>query len=129
MNVKNNILIFSVFQKNQTEESNKAAHVQVLQALRDSGIPSMELQGKYNGTPELSILVDGFEYRQTVEKACKAFNQECYLESHNDRATSLVFPDGSRQHIGTLVAASQSEAEASGSYSYNPIIKQHFIVR
>jgi hypothetical protein len=128
MNIKTNILIFSVFQTNTSRELNESRHRDVLARLQRSGVPAIELQGKYNGNEELSILVDGFNHRADVEYFCREFNQECYLESHNDRATSLVFPDGTRQKLGTLVAASKDEAEASGSYPYNPN-SGYFIVR
>lgn len=120
MNIRPNILIVSVFQKGVDAKQNVESHAQVLQTLKSTGVPHVELQGKYNGIEELSILVQGFEYRSVVERLAKAFNQECYLESHNDRATSLVFADGSRQNIGTLVNVTKEEAEANGSYSYNP---------
>lgn len=129
MNIKSNILIFSVFQAKHSKALNVDTHAQVLATLKQAGLPVLELQGKYKGNEELSILVDGFEHRATVERLCKTFNQECYLESHNDRATSLVYPDGTRQDVGTLVPVSKQEAEAVGSYSYNPLVDQHFITR
>ena len=129
MNIKNNILIFSVFQTGTSLELNTSRHNAVLQSLKRSGVPCMELQGRYNGNEELSILVDGFQYRQDVEYFCNEYRQECYLESHSDRATSLVYPDGRRVSIGTLTPVSKEDAEALGSYSYNPIIRQHFVTK
>lgn len=123
------IMIFSVFQKAVSETQNAETHKQVLTAMRDAGLPVIELQGRYDGVNELSILVQGFEYRSTVEKACKTFNQECYLESYNDRATSLVYPDGRRQSIGTLTNVSESEAKAAIGYSFNPISGQYFVTK
>lgn len=124
-----NVLIFSVFQKGVSVTQNDATHKQVLQALNDSGVPCIELTGRYNGVNEKSILVQGFEYRATVEKACKTFSQECYLESHNDRATSLVYPDGRRESIGILTAVSHDEAMNAIGFSYNPIAKQYYICK
>jgi hypothetical protein len=129
MNIKSNVLIFSVFQKGLPELVNKMAHTQILSILKRQGFPVLELQGRYNGAEELSILVDGFEHRDTVARLCSEFNQECYLESHNDRATFLVFPNGDTQSIGTLTGVSKQEAEAVGSYSYNPIIDQYFVTK
>lgn len=127
--LKPNILIFSVFQSKLSQALNHDTHREVLTALKGAGLPVIELQGQYNGSPEMSILIQGFEHRATVERLCQKFNQECYLESHNDRATFLVFPNGDRQSIGTLVAVSKAEAEAHGSFSYNPIADQHFVTR
>ena len=124
-----NILIFSVFQKTQSDAKNEHAHAEMLSILQGAMIPVIELQGRYAGTSEKSILVQGFEHRSTVERICQSFNQECYLESHNDRATFLVYPSGETSHIGTMQAVSQDEAEKYGAYSYNPIARQHFICK
>lgn len=129
MNIKPNVLIFSVFQAGLPELVNRMAHTQILSLLKRQGYPVLELQGRYNGADELSILVDGFQHRDLVERMCLEFKQECYLESHNDRATFLVFPNGDKQAIGTLTPVSKQEAEAVGSFSYNPIADQHFVTR
>lgn len=129
MNLKPDILIVSVFQTAKTESENQSAHNKVLTVLKSEGIPCIELLGRYNGVNEKSILLEGFENRRLVERLAKEFNQECYLESHNDRATFLVYQDGTRQSIGTLTAVSQDEAEQAIGYSYNPITKQHFITK
>lgn len=129
MNTKPNILIFSVFQKTVPAPLNEMAHQKVLSLLKTEGIPSMELQGQYEGSDETSILVEGFEHRATVERICQDFAQECYLESHNDRATFLVFPNGDKQAIGTLVPVSKQEAEQLGNFSYNPVVDQYFVTR
>jgi hypothetical protein len=129
MNLKSNVLIFSVFQKSVPAPLNEMAHRKVLSALKSEGLPVLELQGRYNGVDEMSILVDGFEHRRMVERLCQEFGQECYLESHNDRATNLVFPDGSTQSIGTLVPVSKEEALAVGNFSYNGAVGQYFVTR
>lgn len=129
MNLKPNILIFSVFQNSVSKKQNEINHNEVLKAVQDKGLTAMELQGRYNGSNELSILVSGFEHRALVEHTCKAFNQESYLESHNDRATFLIYKDGRRESIGTLTNVSQSEEEASNAFSYNPISGQYFICK
>lgn len=129
MNLKPNILIFSVFQNSVSKKQNEINHNEVLKAIQDKGISAMELQGRYNGSNELSILVSGFEHRALVEHTCKAFNQESYLESHNDRATFLIYKDGRRESIGTLTPVSKEEAESSIGYSYNPLVDQYFIAK
>lgn len=129
MNIKPNVLIFSVFQSKLPEIVNKLAHTQLIAVLEKQGYPVMELQGRYNGSNELSILISGFEHRAMVERICQDFNQECYLESHNDRATFLVYPDGRKESIGTLTPVTKQEAEAVGSYSYSPLVDQHFVTR
>lgn len=129
MNIKPNILIFSVFRSEVSSNVNKSVHDKVLSLLKGEGLPVIELQGRYNGVNEMSILIDGFQHRATVERLCKEFNQECYLESHNDRATFLVFPNGDRQAIGTLKPVTKQEAESVGNFSYNPLVDQYFVTQ
>lgn len=129
MNIKPNVLIFSVCQAALPELVNKMAHTQMLSILQNQGMPIMELQGRYNGSNEMSILIQGFEHRETVERICKDFNQECYLESHSDRATFLVYPDGRKESIGTLTPVSKQEAEQVGSFSYSPLMDQYFVTQ
>lgn len=127
MNILPNILIVSVFQKSVNRNANIDTHIQTLKMLHDTGIPHIELQGKYNGVEELSILIQGFEYRSVVEQLVKSFNQESYLESHNDRETFLVYADGEREYIGKLAGVTKQEAERNGSYSYNPLSDSYYI--
>lgn len=127
MNILPNILIFSVFQKDLSEEQNKRSHEHALQVLKANLIPHTVLHGQYNGVAELSILVPSFKHRETVETICKAFSQESYLESHNDRFTNLVFMDGSRKPIGTLKGVSRAEAMARDSWSYSPLVDQFYV--
>lgn len=129
MNIKSNVLIVSVFQKGVNQNTNVDNHIHTMEWLRMAKVPHLELQGRYEGVDELSILIEGFDNRSLVETLAKKFNQECYLESHNDRATFLVFPDGSRTSIGTLTPVSETEAKAVGNYSYNPVVGQYFITK
>jgi len=127
MNILPNILIFSVFEKNQTAAYNEGMHAEILRMMQDKCIPHLELQGKYSGNNEKSILVEGFERRSMVENLCKLYAQECYLESHSDRQTFLVFPDGTKKAVGKLTNVSKEVAEASDSFSYNPLSGQYFV--
>lgn len=128
MNLKPNVLIFSVFQKTVAKHVNEMAHLQLFSALKSEGLPVLELKGKYEGSDELSILIEGFQYRDYVERICKIFNQECYLESHNDRTTFLVYPDGRSVNIGTLTPVSKSEAMEKGSYSFSEAVGQYYVL-
>lgn len=129
MNLKQNILIFSVFKANQTWEQNRNAHVQAMAELKSNLIPCGELVGRYNGASELSIMVIGFQHRDTVKAFCEKFNQESYLESHNDRFTNLVYSSGAIEPIGILTAVSKAEAEKMGSYSYSAPLDQFFVTK
>lgn len=129
MNLKPNVLIFSVFQKGTVWSVNRDRHAKVMQDLETQGVPCIELTGKYNNELELSILVQGFEFRPLVEALAKKYSQECYLESYSDRSSALVYPDGRREMIGTLTPVSKLEADAVGSWSYNKIADQYFITK
>lgn len=129
MNTRPNILIVSAFQKGQTLLENTNKHNETVGMLSARMIPFKVLQGRYNGIDELSILVSGFEHRELVENIAKSNSQECYLESHNDRSTFLVFPDGSKQGIGVLTGATKEEAEAVGAYSYDPQEGLYFVTK
>lgn len=129
MNIKSNILIVSVFQKSKTTEQNLKAHDNLMSSLKADNIPHLSLLGQYEGIKELSVLIKGFEYRGLVETIAKNHNQECYLESHNDRATFLVYADGRRDSIGTLTPVSKAEAESMGNFSYDRVAGQYFVTR
>lgn len=129
MNIQRRFLIVSVFLTSENEETNKHNHKTVVQRFKDKQLAFIELQGKYNGIPEQSLLIDGFEYRALVERLAKEYSQESYLESHSDGSTFLIFTNGSKEFIGQFLAISPEEAQASGSYSYNPHTKQYFGTR
>jgi hypothetical protein len=122
------LLVFSVFQRSESTHVNNVAHEMVLTWLRDAGIPVVALRGKYDGTEELSILVDGFQHRSVVERICREYKQECYIELHPDRFASLVFLDGKRRDLGMLQSVPEHEALGADGYLYNPR-SGYFIVR
>lgn len=129
MNIRPEIMIVSVFQKNSTYRLNLDRHNETIDFLKLKNIPHLELHGRYEGIEERSILIEGFKHRSLVEDLAKTFKQECYLESHNDRATFLVFPYGKTKFIGTLVPVSEVEAKALGNYSWNPVSDQYFVTK
>lgn len=115
------ILIFSVYQEFETKEGNELAHYAAMSVLQGARHDHIELDGCYNGTTEKSILVEGWKARGLVETLCHRYKQQCYLESHGDRFTTLVYLDGRRENIGYLVYVSEIEAKQNKSWSYNPI--------
>ena len=125
--VNSEIMIFSVFQKDLSLESNMANHKLALEFLNKYSVPYLELQGKYNGSEELSILLNDLGYRSTVEKLCAAYRQECYLEADDERNAKLVFADYTTASIGKLMCVSKDKAESKGSYSYNPVNNCYYI--
>lgn len=124
MNLKSNIFIFSVFQKDEAQ--NQRDHLDLIKHLNRFNIPHKELLGYYKGDKESSILIEGFNHRDTVEYFCKKYGQECYLESHSDRSTYLVYPQ-KKEYIGKLVPVSREKASLLDSYSFDPILGQYYI--
>jgi hypothetical protein len=125
MNYRPNIMIFSVFKGIKSDELN---HHSVCLVLDEMNVPYSLLAGFYEDKQETSILVEGFEHRETVETFCKLYNQDCYLESHgNDRSTNLVFPDGSRTSIGVLTSVPKTVVTSSMNYSYSSDLDQYFV--
>jgi len=123
------IMIFSVFQSSRPITSNIVEHNATIMQLKGLKIPYLELEGYYKGIGKKSILVQGFEHRQIVEDFVKVHNQEYYLESHNDRISYLVCPDGTKTLMGKLVNVSKIEALKEDNYSYNPVTNEYFITR
>ncbi len=127
--MKQTILIFSVYQTNKSQDENHASHIKTLESLKSSGVPCLELLGRYNEVNETSILIEGLEYSFLVKHLCKQFNQECYLESNESRHTSLVYPNNTRLDIGRLIPVSKVEAETLGNWSYNETVNQYYITK
>lgn len=115
---KTPIIIFSVFNKQQSAEHNRDVHETVKFSLATKNIGYKELLGHYKGDSELSILVRA-EHENLVKDLCKQFKQECYLVSGPERDTSLVYPDGTDQKLGTLQRVSEHEAKSSISFTYD----------
>jgi hypothetical protein len=104
-------------------------HYSVLRYLADEGIDAIELQVRYGGVDERSILVVGSDHRSTVEELCQVYKQQCYLESHNDRGTYLVFKNGAKDYVGQLEPVSDGEALKLDAWSYRPDIKQYYATK
>ncbi len=122
-------LIVSVYLSSENEETNKSNHKAVLQRLEQLQVPHIELQGKYKGIDELSILIDSFDHRALVQNLAKEFSQESYLESNDDGSTYLAYADNTLEYIGQFENVPKNHAEAYSSYSYNPKSDQYFITR
>lgn len=125
MNLQPNIMVFSVYQKDALY--NDIEHNLVIERLAVAKVPYKVLLGLYKGVTEQSILVQGFEHRGTVEALCAEYNQQCYLESHNDRMSFLVFPNGTKQKVGILKTLSASDALKQECYSFCPELNQYYV--
>lgn len=126
------IAIFSVFQKDNTEEQNKAAQKDVLKQLVNLEIPHKRVLGVYtyeDGTKvqEESILVETKD-KTLIDLICSQHNQECYLYSNEYRESMLKYPNKT-EFIGQLVEVSKAEAEASEAYTYCPKQGRYYVCK
>src|ERR1035437_3198156 len=95
MNIKANILLFSVFNPGLNSlRTNLENHTEVLGRLTKAGVTHIQMLSKNHGVAERSILVIGFEHEGLVNKIANEFHQESYLRSHNDRFSELVHLKG-----------------------------------
>jgi len=74
----------------------------IREVLNQKDISYQSCVGSYKGKTEPSFIVNA-KYRRVVEALCYVNNEECYMESHNDRYCDLVYRDGRRESIGKLV--------------------------
>lgn len=128
MNIKANILIFSVFDQSRTNNENLDNHSKVIERLNALKISYKVLDGVYYGSKEKSILLhDTQANRSTVEIILKWFNQDCYLESGSDRTSSLVYPDH-KEYLGVLREIDKEMASQLDSYSFDPSSNTYWAV-
>ena len=113
------LLIFSVFQSNMPADQNYKAHLSTQETLKLSGIPYIPVQGAYKGVKELGFIVSA-DQRKVVDDICKQYNQESYLEHHNDRYCELICADGTSKPLGTMVETTKDKAEKSDAYTLTP---------
>lgn len=127
MNLNDHIIIFSAFQAYQPRQVNDVFHAKAVAELQNHGVEFMELDGQYNSVSERSILVLA-KHRAIVERLAAETRQECYLESHNDRHSELVYADGTRVAIGKLGPVNKELALTLDAWTYRADIDQYYAV-
>lgn len=123
---KKEIIIFSVFQKDNPEYHNEDIHQTIKNVFDQNNVGYKELIGVYKGQEEKSLLVTAI-HEDKVKELCKQFNQECYLYSDSDRNTFLCYPDNKVINIGTLKSTTKDIAITKDSYSYDPEYNMYWI--
>lgn len=113
------LLIFSVFQSRLSVYENLQEHHAVKNNLTENKIPHIEVKGKYKGGTELGLIVPA-SYKKIVNEFCSQYKQECFLEHHPDRHCDLVYLDGKRESLGTLIEVSKDRAEKMDAYTQTP---------
>lgn len=97
--------VISAFQSGKDEESNRAAHGQLLEELRARGFDAKEVQGCYKGQKELAMLMlanDAHIHHVIMNLACR-YGQESVLFVSQDRNGFLWFTDEKTpvEYLGT----------------------------
>ena len=121
------IVLMSAFQTKDNWLENSMAHDKLLGILKTKDIPFKEVDGKYAGVMESSVVISS-DYESDVALICDLFNQESCLYLDQDRNATLVFQDNKRQAIGIWEATSEADALRLDNYTYAEALNQYFTV-
>ena len=126
-------LIFSVERAANDPFINAQNHAALLHLLKSKSIPHREIDGKFNGINEQSIVV-GADYENVVIGICQMFEQDCYLyvnTAHNNEAwlrdCGNGWYEGGETYIGRFKSTCSYLAEKYGDYSHDPKTDQHHV--
>lgn len=100
---------------------NPNSHHELGKKLDKLGVSMIDALGSYQGNPELFWLATGDNSMEhEIMLLAKEFNQECVLVVHgNNQDAELVYPDGSRKMLGTMVCLGPDEGSLKGrDYAY-----------
>lgn len=112
-----NILIVSSSLIGLSDTENKKRHSELTKQLISLSIPHEEVISRYkNSTIEYSILIDA-KYRRVADMIVREYDQECYLEQHNDRSCELIFRNGVKEKIGQLKEVTKEKALNEASWT------------
>lgn len=128
MNIGQPYIIFSVFQANQDEATNKSNHLRARTDLEARGIKVKELHGQFKGVKELSFAIDVLE-QVNVLPLLKKFNQECFALVYGDRYLELRDQNGGLvKGLGYLRTVTKDEAE-SIDHTFDPSTNTFYAVK
>lgn len=119
-------IIFSVYQG--YGEQDLENHLGILHELRLEKINAIDLDGKYKGRREVSILIDARHIKYALDIA-KAYGQESILYLHADRWCELVdVATEERKPLGWLCSTSKENALGLENYSLNYLTQTYYII-
>ena len=126
-NVTERVYIFSVFNSQRNAEGNLAEHKETIANLKSKYYTPTEVNGKYNGVEEKSIMLYGTNLTEPmIEELAKKNFQESYLVVYHDGVAELVYSNGNRKIMGDFVSVSESDATSRDAYS--KIGSQYFVI-
>ena len=126
-NVTERVYIFSVFNSQRSEAANVAEHLETIRSLKAKHYTPTEVEGRYNGIDEKSIMLYGTNLTEPViDELAKRNFQESYLIVYHDGVAELVYSNGNRKILGEFVQAKESDAKSKDAYS--KIGSQYFVI-
>jgi hypothetical protein len=126
-NVTERVYIFSVFNSQRSAAANLVAHKETIESLKSKHYTPTEVNGKYNGIEEKSIMLYGTNLTEPmIEELAKKNFQESYLVVYHDGVAELVYSSGNRKIMGDFISVSESEAKSKDAYS--KIGNQWFVI-
>ena len=139
--VSNELIIFSVCQKDINIVENLANHLHILHTLEKKNIYCKSIEGVYKGNKELSIMVEiKKEYNDIklhIPFICKLYNQESYLhlgevQAHGLRKAILCYlinkDNELEEYIGYFRSRPKEIAQKEDNYTFDPSTGNYFIV-
>jgi hypothetical protein len=113
-----NLIIVSTSLNTLTDNENTERHRELTLYLNLMNIPHEELTGQFGGINEYCVMFDA-QYSRVAEIVLKDYDQESYLEHHNDQTCELVFSNGHRKKIGVMREVSEEEALKRNAWTKN----------
>ena len=113
--------IFSACREALSTNENHKRTREAYNTLLDLGLDFACVTGVYNGSKEASFMVfDSEGAESTVKTLCELYSQECYLERDNENKGELVFPNNTRELLGTVKVITREESKDFDSFTIAP---------
>lgn len=113
--------IFSAQRDTLDARANHLRTREVYHTLLDLGLDFACVTGYYKGKQEASFMVfDSEGAEDNVKILCKLYNQECYLERDKDNEGYLVYPNGSKESLGTPRELTREETKGLDAFTILP---------
>lgn len=127
MNIKEKIVIFSVFQSHLPYINNIANTSTVESEMKRLGIPYKRVLGSYNGVIETSLVIPA-EFKWAAYDFARLFSQDSILETDSNGNAYLTFIKTNETNLlGQLRPASEEYAVSKDAYTFDPETATYWI--
>lgn len=121
------MFILSAFRTEHSESMNIVRHTAAMALISSLGLTCHEVIGRYKGSNELSISVEG-DAGIVVSLLAVLYSQESYLQVDDITGQALlVYGDNRVEMIGRMTAVSKEVADAASSSTYVPYTNSYFV--